>query len=114
MPEMVYYPTEYGSETMKESLVRVLHSFEDGANKIVIDLKENTVESEENWVELIVSEPVKHTWFAIEMEDILVVEDKDHVFQTKLRFSRDKVVNTRSIYTVLDWLGDIGGLLDAL
>ena len=46
---MVYYPTEYGSETMKESLFRVIHSFEQGANKIVIDYQENVVESEEDW-----------------------------------------------------------------
>ena len=75
MPEMVYYPTEYGSDTMKESLFRVIHSFEDGANKIVIDYQENTVESEEDWASSM-REPVKHTWYAIESDDILVVDSQ--------------------------------------
>ena len=31
-----------------------------------------------------------------------------------MRLSANRQSNTRSIYTLLDWLGDIGGLLDAL
>ena len=59
-------------------------------------------------------EPVQNTWFSVNPDDILVTQDNYNVFQTKLRLSRDREVNTRSIYTVLDWLGDVGGLVDAL
>ena len=43
-----------------------------------------------------------------------MTSDKNNVFYSKLRLSNDIEVNTRSIYTVLDWLGDVGGLVDAL
>merc|ERR1712060_556333 len=76
--------------------------------------KEHTVESEESWSGLNLQEPVMHKWYAMEPEDFVVGRSKSHMFQAKLRLSKDRIAYTRQIYTVLDWLGDIGGLLDAL
>ena len=50
----------------------------------------------------------------MEVDDLFVVKQNDSLFQTKVRFSSARKVNYRSVYTLLDWLGDIGGLFDAL
>ena len=57
---------------------------------------------------------MRHTWYTLDNESYIEARINDMLFQTKMRLSSDREVNTRSIYTLLDWLGDIGGLLDAL
>ena len=32
----------------------------------------------------------------------------------QVQVSQDQVQHARSVYTILDWLGDVGGLIDAL
>jgi len=39
---------------------------------------------------------------------------KDVLFSVWIEISPDIVNHTRSVYSVLDWLGDVGGLFDAL
>jgi len=39
---------------------------------------------------------------------------KDVLFSVWIDISPDIVNHTRSVYSVLDWLGDVGGLFDAL
>ena len=36
------------------------------------------------------------------------------VFKIRIKMSEQTVAHQRSIYNALDWLGDIGGLLDGL
>jgi len=36
------------------------------------------------------------------------------VFSIWIEISPDTVQHSRSVYSVLDWLGDVGGLFDAL
>jgi len=43
-----------------------------------------------------------------------ISEYKDVEFSVWIEISPDIVNHTRSVYSVLDWLGDVGGLYDAL
>ena len=57
---------------------------------------------------------MKETWFVMDTRDMQVLSDPDVLFGAIVYLSKDRQVNTRSIYSVLDWLGDVGGLFDAL
>ena len=94
-PEMSYYPTEFGSETMKPILTRLRHTFQPTENKIIVEYKEHTVESEESWSGLNLQEPVMHKWYAMETEDFVVGRRKNQLFEAKLRLSKDRQANTR-------------------
>ena len=59
------------------------------------------------------------TWYNFDKEPISIKKkDKgnnlDAIFKFKFVLSPHRQIYKRSIYTLLDWLGDIGGLLDAL
>ena len=43
-----------------------------------------------------------------------VYDDDKHLFTAELRLEKDVKHHDRSIYTLLDVLGDVGGLFDAL
>ena len=54
-------------------------------------------------------------WLNLEKEGIKRLWDpENHLIEFQFDISPDRQVYHRSIYTVLDWLGDIGGLYDAL
>ncbi len=42
------------------------------------------------------------------------VPDSVHITSFSVIFDSEKIVNTRSIYNFLDFLGDVGGLFDML
>ena len=65
----------------------------------MIDYKEHTVESLERFIPIF-ADPVKHTWFTIEKEDLIVVRDFSVLFQTKLRLSAVSESATPAIYTL--------------
>ena len=58
----------------------------------------------------------EETWFNLEKSDFSwpAADKETNFFELTIGVSTDLKVFKRSIYTVLDWLGDIGGLLDAL
>ena len=42
------------------------------------------------------------------------MKESDQYFSFKVKLSPERIIYKRSIYTTLDWLGDVGGLSDAL
>ena len=70
---MTYYPTEYGDSAMKKTVKRVMYSFEPGKNKIVVDYKENTVDSDESFVPIF-ADSVRHTWYILDTENFIEVK----------------------------------------
>ena len=55
---------------MRKTVKRVLYNFKPGENKLVIDYKEHTVESEESFIPIFV-DSVKHTWYTLDNENII-------------------------------------------
>ena len=58
------------------------------------------------------------TWYNFDKEPISIKKKGNKpdatIFKFKFVLSPHRQIYKRSIYTLLDWLGDIGGLLDAL
>ena len=79
-------------------------------------MKEFKVESEENLLSSIFS-PKELSWFNLEEEACsaeVTGAEEDDFFHLEIFLSPDRFMYKRSIYTFLDLLGDVGGLLDAL
>ena len=87
----------------------------------VLNLKEYHVESEERWLGLNLLPATEESWFEIEevpinvrARELDVVTNGKPFFKFRIFLSPDKQMYKRSIYTFLDWVGDVGGLLDGL
>ena len=76
-------------------------------------MQKHTIESEEEWLGLGFSQPYRKEWFGLKQIESYQKQEGD---PTKITFGLDQDVKVykRSIYTILDFLGDLGGLLDAL
>ena len=56
----------------------------------------------------------KHVFYETKRYDITPSSDTNIVMRLEFETSSDEIVNQRSVYTLLDFLGDCGGLLDAI
>ena len=80
-------------------------------------MKEHNLESEERTLGLNILSPlVDETWLFAEDEPIFKTKHiSDNVaLSFILVLSPDRMVHKRAIYSFLDWLGDVGGLLEGL
>lgn len=87
----------------------------------VLSLQQNQVESEESFMGIGISEPTEYTFYTL----IDAVSPKSFSYSDpfnqnllvagyQIGVSPDQISYSRTIYTFLEWLGDIGGLTDAL
>ena len=80
-------------------------------NAYAYELLEHQLESEEWRTGLQLLDPLEDTWFKIDENPKEKFRLEGHTFFNLLiQISPDRHMYKRSIYTFLDWLGDIGGL----
>ena len=74
------------------------------------------MESEEAWMGLNFQAPNTGSWYNLAKEPFFVTKTRrgDDVFSLLIFLSPDRIMYKRSIYSILDWIGDIGGLFDGL
>ena len=81
-------------------------------------IKQNLIESEEENIGLGLSDPVTKTYYVLEDKPYAMRpranRNKQTLFALDFVLSKDQTFHKRSIYTILDILGDVGGLLDGL
>ena len=60
--------------------------------------------------------PNTGSWYNLAKEPFFVTKTRidDDVFSLLIFLSPDRIMYKRSIYSILDWIGDIGGLFDGL
>lgn len=83
----------------------------------MLDLIKSSIESEENFIDLGFSEPQNYEFYSLKSSYIPATHPKKIpglVVGQTYRVSPDMVVYKRTIYTFLDFLGDVGGLLEGL
>ena len=80
-------------------------------------LKKNYVESEEEILGLQLGKPNSYTWYEL-VDPPKVIQSfgsrSDQAFKLQIVLDDETTVHTRQIYSALDMLGDVGGLLDGL
>ena len=80
-------------------------------------LKKNYVESEEEILGLQLGKPNSYTWYEL-VDPPKVLQSfgsrSDQAFKLQIVLDDETTVHTRQIYSALDMLGDVGGLLDGL
>ena len=83
---------------------------------IIYDFQKHIAESEESFLGLGIMKNNEKSWFEFMREPFRTESyDKENMmFAFEIRLTPDVVYHTRAIYTFLDLLGDVGGLLDAL
>ena len=59
-------------------------------------------------------DPLEDEWWKVADKGAEEFPIRGGFFVLLLRLSPDSVMYKRSIYTFFDWLGDVGGLMDAL
>ena len=83
----------------------------------MLELIKSSIESQESFIELGFSEPQEYEFYSMQPSSISALYPKGLpglvVGQTYL-VSPDIIVYQRTIFTFLDFLGDVGGLLDGL
>ena len=77
----------------------------------IFNIQQYTAESEEGWFGFGILPPNEKTWYQIELEEDKI---KDIDFGIFFQLSSDIKVFTRQTYTILDFLGDVGGLFGTL
>ena len=85
---------------------------------MTLPLKEHYLESTQSLLGNFIP-PVEKTWYNFAFEDaeevVDITKQKDReIFSLNLVLSPERKIYKRSVYTTLDWLGDVGGLSDAL
>ena len=84
----------------------------------VKSFQQHKIESDESFVNFGLSDPTEYIFYSLEDAYKPKTRSKytepSFVFGYRFGISPDLIKRTRSIYTVLDWLGDVGGLTDAL
>ena len=74
------------------------------------------MESEETWMGLNFQAPNTGGWYNLAQEPFFVTKTRidDDFFSLLIFLSPERIMYKRSIYSILDWIGDIGGLFDGL
>ena len=73
------------------------------------------VESEENRLGINYFGIVEDSWFNIDEKPARRLTPSQGIIATiAIALDKDQILHKRSIYSLLDWLGDVGGLLAAL
>lgn len=78
--------------------------------------QQHKIESEESLVNVGLSDPFEYTFYTLETlltKSASTTSDPNIVFGYRYGVSPNLIKHSRSIYTILDWLGDVGGLMDA-
>ena len=110
-----YQPNDYGEKMVIENPTlfaqsQINHKFS------VYELQKHHADSEESLLGLGLIPNNQMTWFDFvsRLPDVRDLPDQNYFFSVEFRLNRDVIEHKRSIYTFLDLIGDIGGLLDGL
>ena len=80
-------------------------------------LRKNYLESEEEILGLQLGKPYSYTWYELDKTPVAIqsigAEDRKS-FLLIIELDHETTVHKRQIYSALDMLGDVGGLLDGL
>ena len=82
--------------------------------KKVAQITQHHVESQESWFGAGFVAPVESDFYTIDFEVSPFTEFEEGIFTLAIVMSKDVVWHNRQIYSLLELLGDIGGLSDAL
>ena len=108
-----YEPNLYGSQIVSTQYERL--QLTDLSKSYAYKIQKHDAESEESYLGLGLMPKNKKQWFQFKELPETLSRDQDKMhFAVGFSLHRDVVHHSRSIYTFLDLLGDIGGLLDGL
>jgi len=98
----------------KETKLDQLYLSQKASPRYFIDYQQHNVETNDSRLGL--SSPKDTTYYAVETSRTGTIPDEypKAYIAYWYQMSLHTVSETRNVYTVLDWLGDIGGLFDAL
>ena len=114
-----FYPEDYSEETMIKMKLQTNHYLvvEQQTNFFEFLLKEFSLESTQSRMGNFLPS-IEKSWFNIDFDDVVVQQGQKKTFsphiQLRVSLSPERKIYERSVYTTLDWLGDVGGLSDAL
>ena len=82
----------------------------------MFQLEESVISSQESMYNSLTTEPEEHTFYSIKKLGEVYYSGfiPNQVSGLMIHASPDQIVYERAVYTFLDFLGDVGGLLDAL
>ena len=111
-----YHPDKYGNGMVTNAIDRTQLRERVNGNVYHLQLQQQVVESEEHWVGLGLGSSNEGVWWNFKdgLTYLEAVRAPTNFFEITFSLDLDRKVYKRSIYTVLDWLGDVGGLFDAL
>ena len=113
----VYSPEAFGDAMVQTTIKHESFAITAAECSRIYYLEEQHVESEERFVELNLLPPKTIKWFELgdNPHDIWAREQNyNYAFYFTVCLSADRHMYKRSIYSSLDWLGDVGGLFDGL
>ena len=106
---------DYSNDFIKKEVkLDQLYLSQKASPRYFIDYQQHSVETSDDRLGL--SSPKQTTYYAVETSKTGTIPDaypKAYIAYW-YQMSLHTVSQTRNVYTVLDWLGDIGGLFDAL
>ena len=115
-----YQPNLYGEE-MVQLYIDYFEQYNVVDKHFVYKLQQNNANSEESILGLGFTPSNQKTWFDFKSgrpEEIIQYSDDSHLatqlFSVEFKLDREVVYHNRSIVNVLDVLGDIGGLFEAM
>ena len=113
----LFQPDEYG-DLMVATFTHIDSVFNVARRIMFNSLVQHQVSSEESWLGLGLYAPKEKVWFENKINqrsvEIVGKEYDDLFLVVETSVSKDVEIHKRSIYTILDLLGDVGGLLDAI
>ena len=81
-------------------------------------LHQHRLESHEELLGLQLGKPKIETWFELDQEPRISFKNQrgrdENLFEVKVALSSEDTLHLRNIYTLLDMLKDVGGLLNLL
>ena len=112
--QQTYNPTKYGDESIEREATKGIQNVNSLTNQInLFKVYRKQLVSGEGIILPGFGQRF-HEYYHVESVESQPNSDTSIVMRLEFETSSDEIINSRYVYTVLDLLGDIGGLLDML
>ena len=104
----------YGESTVSDSIAQKIIPLNPYTASMFTSLQKHVVESDEGWFGVGLKPAFEKEYFELTETNTFPSMFEGSLLQYQIMMHPDVIKHTRSIYTILDFLGDVGGLSDAL